>query len=673
VLDAMPDRIDIRDWVYQPTLAPLPDVVVNCDRVPRPILDQGQEGACTGYALAAVVNYLLSARGLLGPGITDRLVSPRMIYDLARRYDEWPGEQYEGSSARGAMKGWVAHGVCSDKAWPKDSQGRDKKGAQQLSPEVAENAKRTPGGAYFRVTHRNIRDMHAALNEVGILYATLMVHAGWDEPGVRSDGTIAEPVEVDYSFHGNSMQIKLPVIQRIGRADGGHAIAIVGYTHQGFIIQNSWGDTWGGGGFALLPYEDYMLHSTDVWVAQLGVPVAMDLWTKSKGADTLSGLHRATEEVPLADIRPFVIDVGNNGELSDSGAYWTTEADLDRMFKEVIPDATRTWKRRRILLYLHGGLNGEKAVAKRVVAFRDVLLKNEVYPVHIMWESGIGESLMGMIKDLFTDNDEEAARAAGWLDRFRDGLREARDRAFELTAAVPGGGLWSEMKENAARGSDHRDGQGGMQLIRKYASQALAKVSGQELERWELHVVGHSAGSIFAAHAINHLLQLRMRLRTLQFMAPAIRTELFRDTIMPLVEAGKCPQPTVYNLSDVGERDDDLCPAYGKSLLYLVSNAFEKRRGVPLLGMETYINAKAAREGSPPPAGFDPGLDKFFGRKVNGLPSLVIAGADAGEGSRSQADAHGAFDNDPDTMNSILFRILGRRPDVPFTARDLAY
>ena len=33
------------------------------------------------------------------------------------------------------------------------------------------------------------------------------------------------------------------------------------------MIQNSWGATWGAGGFALLPYEDYLMHATDVWVA----------------------------------------------------------------------------------------------------------------------------------------------------------------------------------------------------------------------------------------------------------------------------------------------------------------------------------------------------------------------------------------------------------------------
>ena len=33
--DAMPDRIDIRDWLYQPSLAPLPDLLVNCEAEAR--------------------------------------------------------------------------------------------------------------------------------------------------------------------------------------------------------------------------------------------------------------------------------------------------------------------------------------------------------------------------------------------------------------------------------------------------------------------------------------------------------------------------------------------------------------------------------------------------------------------------------------------------------------
>jgi len=73
-LDAFPDRIDLRDWPYQPTLSALPDTLVNCSKVPI-ILDQGNEGACTGFALSAVVNYLLAQRGITSVSAT-RITCP---------------------------------------------------------------------------------------------------------------------------------------------------------------------------------------------------------------------------------------------------------------------------------------------------------------------------------------------------------------------------------------------------------------------------------------------------------------------------------------------------------------------------------------------------------------------------------------------------------------------
>jgi len=63
-LDAFPDRIDLRDWYYQPALISLPDAYLSCTLIPRSrILDQGREGACTGFALAAVVNFLRTRQG----------------------------------------------------------------------------------------------------------------------------------------------------------------------------------------------------------------------------------------------------------------------------------------------------------------------------------------------------------------------------------------------------------------------------------------------------------------------------------------------------------------------------------------------------------------------------------------------------------------------------------
>jgi Papain family cysteine protease len=629
-LDAFPDKIDLRDWAYRPTLQILPDEVVNCSRVPE-ILDQGKEGACTGFALAAVINYLLHQRRSM------RRVSPRMLYELARRYDEWPGEKYEGSSARGAMKGWERHGVCPRGQWPDDWHG-----PQHFNQAIADQAVLTPGGTYYRVNFRQVRDIHAAIHEVGIVYVTLMVHAGWEEPGPKT-------VTFKPGRRGQSTRT-LPVIERKGKADGGHAIALVGYTSQGFVVQNSWGPTWGKKGFALLPYEDFMLHATDVWVAQLGVPVMADLWAGG-AADVTSGTFRAGQVIPLNEIRPYVINVGNHGALSDRGDYWTTEEDLERLFAHTIPEKTKGWKKRRVMLYIHGGLNSEKDVAKRIVAYRDVCLANEIYPLHIMWESDWFNSARNLLEDHFTAADERAAGA------FLDHLREARDRVLELTVAYPVGSLWAEMKENARLASEAKAG--AIQLIVKYVKQAQTGRGKPTGTAWELHVVAHSAGSILTAYAMPLFASLGVSWKTLQFMAPAIRMDLFKQSMVPKIMEGSCPTPSLYMLSKVGELDDDVGP-YGKSLLYLVSNAFEDTRGVPLLGMHKCLHD-------------DPAVLRLLGRDIDGLPGIVVSGEGDTPGATTKSDTHGGFDNDPNTMNSVLVRILGTMPKVVFTNRDLQF
>ena len=641
-LNAMPDSIDIRDWVYQPSLLPVPPVLVNCGRVPE-ILDQGQEGACTGFALAAVANFLLHNQG------QSRRVSPRMFYEMARRYDEWPGEWYEGSSARGAMKGWLRHGVAQRSVWS-DTQT----GTAHMTPAVVRDAMKCPGGAYYRVNHRQVRDMHAALAEVGILYVTLMVHDGWFEPG---PGTTT----IGYVDGGKSKSLKLPIITRKGRADGGHAVAIVGYAEQGFIIQNSWGPGWGAGGFALLPYEDYMLHATDVWVAQLGVPVSVDVWAEEeKKNDKVSeGAARALPAMTLDSLRPYVIDVGNNGELSGNGDYWTTPEDLKRLVTQDIPETTKTWGKRRVMLYLHGGLNDEKAAAKRVAAMRGPCLANEIYPLHVMWETGFMESLKSYIGDWFTNADKLSGRS------LIDSVGEGRDWMVERSLASPLRGIWGEMKENGRLASEHHAGRGAMQLLAEDIR--AAGKGGKKNNNWELHIVAHSAGSIFFAYMLRHILELGLPLKSVQFLAPAVELDVFRDKVFVPAGQRQCPLPILYLLSENGELDDTVGSqlVYGKSLLYLVSNACEKKRGTPILGMNAFLKQDAAMNAA------------YQSNAPDGLPSLIIAGAnrepDGLEKASSQSTSHGGFDNDVATMNSVLHRILGGAPTRPFSRHDLTY
>ncbi len=54
VLNVRGDPPDIRDHIYEPALVRLKSEIDN--REPGLILDQGQEGACTGFGLTAVIN-----------------------------------------------------------------------------------------------------------------------------------------------------------------------------------------------------------------------------------------------------------------------------------------------------------------------------------------------------------------------------------------------------------------------------------------------------------------------------------------------------------------------------------------------------------------------------------------------------------------------------------------
>src|SRR5215510_1778129 len=80
-LDARPDRLDLRDREFTPSVVSLPDQWPGDDDIRRLvplyckaglILDQGSEGACTGFGLACVVNYLFWRAGLLNGGARTR-------------------------------------------------------------------------------------------------------------------------------------------------------------------------------------------------------------------------------------------------------------------------------------------------------------------------------------------------------------------------------------------------------------------------------------------------------------------------------------------------------------------------------------------------------------------------------------------------------------------------
>jgi hypothetical protein len=69
----------------------------------------------------------------------------------------------------------------------------------------------------------------------------------------------------------------------------------------------------------------------------------------------------------------------------------------------------------------------------------------------------------------------------------------------------------------------------------------------------------------------------------------------------------------------------------------------------------------------------DPEITRLFGRPIDGRPSVVVAGDGDHPASDSESDTNCGFDNDPKTLNSIMYRMLGKPPARKFEARDLQF
>ena len=392
-----PDGVDFRDKMYIPTLVEVPvqrELKVYRE-VGAPILDQGEEGACTGFGLATVAHYLLLTRK---DSRDPAPISPFMFYDMARRYDEWAGEDYEGSSCRGAIKGWYKHGVCKQALWSSSSNK-----IKALSEDVVTDAAARPLGAYFRVNHKDLVAMHSAITEAGVLYASATVHTGWEK--VKSNG-----------------KVRLETTPL-----GGHAFAIVAYDQEGFWIQNSWGGDWGHEGFCHITYQDWLVNGTDVWAARLGAPVMLPESIRS-AETTMVGAVRSGAFV-YNDIRPHVISIKNDGQLDEHGDIGTSPEMVREILQEDFLRITAGWKKKRLVLYAHGGLVGEEAALQRVSDYRKATLEAECYPLAFIWKSDYWTTLKNMLLDA-----TQRRRPEGFLDSTKDFMLDRLDDALEPIA-----------------------------------------------------------------------------------------------------------------------------------------------------------------------------------------------------------------------------------------------
>ncbi len=461
----------------------------------------------------------------------------------------------------------------------------------------------------------NLTDYHSALTETGIVCASARVHQGWFNRLGR-----------------NKEIIKSDSIQ------GGHAFTIVGYNNEGFWIQNSWGKTWGDKGTALWKYDDWAQNIMDAWVCRLAVrtPHVFDRRSGFSSNDP-SSIELASKPPRRHEIAGHYLHV-DDGKFHDKGRYSTEESDIE----ETATLLAGSSKYQHLLFYAHGGLNPPKASASRIRAMKEVFKDNGIYPFHFMYDTGLGEEF----KDIIFNKDKAAKARVG-------GFSDFSDKIFEATTRKMGTLVWDEMKSDADRA--FHPGNAGFRTLEIFAD-ALAD------KNIKIHLVGHSTGAILHGHLLNALdaiPQWNKKIDTCSLLAPACSNEFYKEKYEPRLKGApdrvKLPSLNLYCLTDEQELDDTVTPLYRKSLLYLVSNAFERKRenekegGKPIMGMQKF-HAPLKRN-----------------------TKIKFIYSNEGRTPLSKSETHGGFDNDPVTMNDLLKKILKGSITRPFEKKDLEY
>jgi len=166
-------------------------------------LDQGQEGACTGFA---VTNGLLAEPHMGSLDVFTNEFAREKIYYEAQKVDRFPGGEYPGAKPRMGGTG------------------------------VVDSVKQAHKQGYIE-SYRSSFSFNEFL--VGLsYYGPAVIGVNWYEGMYNTD------------HHG--------MIKISGRVSGGHSVLVCGVNihSQVFRIKNSWGKLWGVDGLCLISFSD---------------------------------------------------------------------------------------------------------------------------------------------------------------------------------------------------------------------------------------------------------------------------------------------------------------------------------------------------------------------------------------------------------------------------------
>lgn len=217
---------DKRDYIFVGTTGKLPDTLDYRNDL-QIIRNQGNQGTCYAQSAACIKEWQeFKDYGYKGQ------FSPQFFYNNRTNVYDDNDKNDNGMFSRDVMKLLTTMGICTEHTYPY-GKIEDR---SDISNKVYEEAKSHLIKAYAKVT--DLEKTKRSLCENGPCFITFPVYNYTSEFWKETDKTK----------------------KRIG----GHAVVLVGYTSEGFIVRNSWGLKWGENGYGIYKYEDWGAHK-EIW------------------------------------------------------------------------------------------------------------------------------------------------------------------------------------------------------------------------------------------------------------------------------------------------------------------------------------------------------------------------------------------------------------------------
>ncbi|AYV78327.1 MAG: peptidase C1 [Edafosvirus sp.] len=199
------------------------------------IYDQGELSSCTANAFCSAYTILENVKN----GSVTFEPSRLFVYYYERLVEDSYNPNYVADTGADVTDGEnyvLTNGICSETSWPYSASNVNVEPPQQCNIEAINH--KIKSYSTIPLDGNLINNIKLAINNSTPVLIAIQVYDSFESDFTSSTGIVTIPKSTESNL-------------------GGHEMCLVGYTESKrlFTVLNSWGSSWGNGGFCYIPYD----------------------------------------------------------------------------------------------------------------------------------------------------------------------------------------------------------------------------------------------------------------------------------------------------------------------------------------------------------------------------------------------------------------------------------